>query len=122
MYKILIVEDDLGIAKAVEERIVSWDMQARSVADFRNVLAEFVEYEPHLVLLDLSLPFMNGYHWCREIRKVSRVPIVFVSSAAENMNIVMAMNMGADDYIAKPFDGDVLIAKIQAVSFRIYQG
>ncbi len=63
MYRILIVEDDLGIAKAVEERIVSWDMQARSVADFRNVLAEFVEYEPHLVLLDLSLPFMNGYHW-----------------------------------------------------------
>ena len=120
MYKILIVEDDLGIAKAVEERIVSWDMQARSVADFRNVLAEFVEYEPHLVLLDLSLPFMNGYHWCREIRKVSRVPIVFVSSAAENMNIVMAMNMGADDYIAKPFDGDVLIAKIQALLRRTY--
>ena len=120
MYRILIVEDDLGIAKAVEERIVSWDMQAKCVTDFRNVLAEFVEYEPHLVLLDLSLPFMNGYHWCREIRKVSRVPIVCVSSAAENMNIVMAMNMGADDYIAKPFDGDVLIAKIQALLRRTY--
>lgn len=95
-------------------------MQARSVEDFRNVTSEFAQYTPHLVLLDISLPFMNGYHWCREIRKVSKVPIVFISSASDNMNIVMAMNMGADDFIAKPFDGEVLIAKICAILRRTY--
>ena len=106
MYKIMIVEDDLGIREAVEAKIRSWDMQARGVEDFRNVTSEFAQYAPHLVLLDISLPFMDGYHWCREIRKVSKVPIVFISSASDNMNIVMAMNMGADDFIAKPFDTD----------------
>ena len=87
--------------------------------NFRNVLAEFSEYDPHLVLLDISLPF-NGYHWCGEIRKVSKVPILFISSASDNMNIVMAMNMGADDFIAKPFDLNVLTAKIQAMLRRTY--
>lgn len=120
MYKIMIVEDDLGIREAVEAKIRSWDMQARSVEDFRNVTSEFAQYAPHLVLLDISLPFMDGYHWCREIRKVSKVPIVFISSASDNMNIVMAMNMGADDFIAKPFDGEVLIAKICAILRRTY--
>lgn len=120
MYRILIVEDDRGIAGEVEQRIKSWDMDAKCAADFRNVTTEFAEYEPHLVLLDISLPYMNGYHWCREIRKVSRVPIVFISSAADNMNIIMAMNMGADDFIAKPFDGEVLIAKVQALLRRSY--
>lgn len=120
MYRILIVEDDRGIAGEVEQRIKSWDMDAKCAGDFRNVTAEFAEYEPHLVLLDISLPYMNGYHWCREIRKVSRVPIVFISSAADNMNIIMAMNMGADDFIAKPFDGEVLIAKVQALLRRSY--
>lgn len=120
MYRVLIIEDDLGIARAVRDRIVSWGMQAKCIEDFHNVVAEFVAYEPHLVLLDLALPFMNGYHWCSEIRKVSKVPIIFVSSAADNMNIVMAMNLGADDYIAKPFDGDVLIAKLQALLRRTY--
>lgn len=120
MYKILIVEDDQGIREAVEAKIRSWDMQARSVEDFRNVTSEFAQYAPHLVLLDISLPFMDGYHWCREIRKVSKVPIVFISSASDNMNIVMAMNMGADDFIAKPFDGEVLIAKICAILRRTY--
>lgn len=120
MYRILIVEDDRGIAGEVEQRIKSWDMDAKCAGDFRNVTAEFAGYEPHLVLLDISLPYMNGYHWCREIRKVSRVPIVFISSAADNMNIIMAMNMGADDFIAKPFDGEVLIAKVQALLRRSY--
>lgn len=120
MYKIMIVEDDQGIREAVEAKIRSWDMQARSVEDFRNVTSEFAQYAPHLVLLDISLPFMDGYHWCREIRKVSKVPIVFISSASDNMNIVMAMNMGADDFIAKPFDGEVLIAKICAILRRSY--
>ena len=119
-YRVLIVEDDRGIAEAVEESLSGWDMLPRTVTDFRNVLAEFADYQPHLVLMDISLPFMNGYHWCREIRKTASVPIVFISSASDNMNIVMAMNMGADDFIAKPFDQSVLIAKIQALLRRTY--
>lgn len=120
MYRILIVEDDRGIAEAIKEQAQMWDLQAKCVQNFRNVLSEFAEYEPHLVLLDIALPFFNGYHWCSEIRKVSKVPILFISSASDNMNIVMAMNMGADDFIAKPFDQSVLIAKIQAMLRRTY--
>ena len=120
MYRILIVEDDRGIAQAIQQQAQMWELDARSVQNFRNVLAEFSEYDPHLVLLDISLPFFNGYHWCGEIRKVSKVPIIFISSAADNMNIVMAMNMGADDFISKPFNQSVLIAKIQAMLRRTY--
>ena len=120
MYRILIVEDDPGIASAMEQQAKLWDFDVRCVADFRNVMADFAEYNPHLVLLDIGLPFFNGYHWCSEIRKVSKVPILFISSASDNMNIVMAVNMGADDFIAKPFDQSVLIAKIQAILRRTY--
>lgn len=120
MYRILIVEDDRGIAQAVKERTGMWGLQAECVRDFRNVMAEFAQYDPHLVLLDIGLPFFNGYHWCSEIRKVSKVPVIFISSASDNMNIVMAVNMGGDDFIAKPFDGEVLIAKIQALLRRTY--
>lgn len=120
MYKILIIEDDRGIAEAIEEQAKRWDLQPYIVQNFRNVMAEFAEVDPHLVLLDISLPFYNGYHWCSEIRKVSKVPVVFISSASDNMNIVMAMNMGADDFIAKPFDQTVLMAKIQAMLRRTY--
>lgn len=120
MYRILIVEDDIKIAQAVQTYIQSWDMQAKYVENFRNVLSEFAEYNPHLVLMDISLPFFNGYHWCSEIRKSSKIPIIFISSASDNMNIVMAMNMGADDFIAKPFDLEVLMAKLQAMLRRTY--
>ena len=120
MYKILIVEDDRGIAEAIKEQAKMWDLQAQCVPNFRNVLADFADYDPHLVLLDIALPFFNGYHWCSEIRKVSKVPIIFISSASDNMNIVMAMNLGADDFIAKPFDQGVLMAKIQAMLRRTY--
>ena len=120
MYRILIVEDDMGIAEAIKKQLQMWDLDAKYVEDFRNVLSEFSAYNPHLILLDISLPFYNGYHWCSEIRKVSKVPIIFISSASDNMNIVMAMNMGADDFIAKPFDQSVLVAKIQAVLRRTY--
>ena len=119
-YRILIVEDDPGIAEAVQTRIEQWDLEARRVKNFRNVMAEFGEYQPHLVLLDIILPFFDGYHWCNEIRRVSKVPIIFISSASDNMNIVMAMNLGADDFICKPFDGAVLVAKIQAMLRRTY--
>ena len=120
MYRILIVEDDRGIAEAIRTQIEMWNMHAQCVQNFREVLGEFVSYDPHLILLDIKLPFFNGYHWCNEIRKVSKVPIIFISSAADNMNIVMAMNMGADDFIAKPFDQSVLMAKIQALLRRTY--
>lgn len=120
MYRILIVEDDMGIAAAMKKQIEMWNLEARRVENFRNVLEEFSDFDPQLVLLDISLPFYNGYYWCAEIRKFSKVPIIFVSSASDNMNIVMAMNMGGDDFIAKPFDLNVLTAKIQAILRRTY--
>ena len=120
MYNILIVEDDRTIAGAMKKHIDAWGFNARCAEDFRNIMEEFADFNPQLVLLDIYLPFFNGYHWCSEIRKVSKVPIVFISSASDNMNIVMAMNMGGDDFIAKPFDLNVLTAKIQAILRRTY--
>ena len=120
MYKILIIEDDMAMAQAIEKEMKAWGNDARYVTGFQNVLSEFAQYGPHLVLLDITLPFYNGYHWCSEIRKVSSVPVIFISSAADNMNIIMAMNMGGDDFIAKPFALSVLTAKIQAILRRTY--
>ena len=120
MYNIFIVEDDRTIARAMKSHIEAWGFNARMAEDFRNIMEEFAEFNPQLVLLDISLPFFNGYHWCSEIRKVSKVPIVFISSASDNMNIVMAMNRGGDDFIEKPFDLNVLTAKVQAILRRTY--
>lgn len=120
MYRIFIVEDDSTIASAMERQITQWGFSVRCAQNFQDIMTEFQEFEPHLVLLDRMLPFFGGYHWCSEIRKISTVPIVFVSSAADNMNIVMAMNMGGDDFIAKPFDMNVLMAKLQAILRRTY--
>lgn len=120
MYKILIIEDDLVIAESLKKHLSKWDYEVEYVTDFKDVLKQFILYEPQLVLMDLSLPFFNGYHWCSEIRKLSKVPIIFISSANENMNIVMAINMGGDDFIAKPFDLAVIVAKIQALLRRAY--
>lgn len=120
MYKILIVEDDRGIAQGMQNLLSTWDLEAKIVTDFRQVLQIFSDYAPHLVLLDISLPFYNGFYWCQKIREVSKTPIIFISSAADNMNIVMAVNMGGDDFIAKPFDANVLVAKVQAMLRRTY--
>ena len=120
MYKILVVEDDETIVQIVKRYLESWGYEVFQVEDFSHVLQEFVQKDPQLVLLDLKLPFYNGFHWCEEIRKVSQVPVLFLSSAADNMNMVMAMSRGADDFIAKPFDLDVLAAKVQAVIRRTY--
>lgn len=119
-YKIMIVEDDAVIAQEIAENLESWGMQTNIVQDLSQVMKEFARCMPHLVLMDISLPFYNGYYWCSEIRKVSKVPVIFLSSASENMNIVMAMNMGGDDFIAKPFDFSVLSAKVQAMLRRAY--
>ena len=120
MYKIYIVEDDKGIADGITSCLGNWGMEGRVVSDFMKVLEEVQEYEPHLIIMDITLPYMGGYHWCQEIRKKSSVPIIFISSATDNMNIVMAINMGADDFIAKPFDQSVLIAKVTALLRRTY--
>lgn len=120
MYRLLIVEDDMGISQAIKEQARVWGLDAAYVEDFRNVMSEFAAFSPHLVLLDISLPFYDGYHWLSEIRKVSQVPVIFISSASDNMNIVMAVNMGGDDFIVKPFDQSVLMAKIQAMLRRTY--
>lgn len=120
MYKILIVEDDEGIAESLSRQISSWDMEPHLISDFHKVMQEFAAVSPHLVLLDIMLPFYNGYYWCSEICRVSKVPIVFLSSASDNMNIVMAMNMGGDDFVAKPFSLEVLTAKVQAILRRTY--
>lgn len=120
LYRILIVEDDEEIAGAIRQQLQMWNLEGRCVGDFANVVDEFLEYEPHLVLMDITLPFYNGYHWCGEIRRISKVPVIFISSASDKMNIVMAMNMGGDDFIAKPFDFDVMMAKIQAMLRRTY--
>ncbi len=121
MYRILIVEDDAVIASVIEEQLKKWGYEARRAEDFSNVMSEFGSFSPHLVLMDITLPFFNGYHWCSEIRKISKLPIIFLSSASDHMNIVMAINMGGDDFIAKPFDIDVLVAKIQAMLRRTYE-
>lgn len=120
MYKIFLVEDDETIAKMVKNHLEKWDYKVRIAQKFDRIMEEFVDYEPQLVLMDIGLPFYNGYHWCTQIRKVSNVPVVFLSSAADNMNIVMAVTMGADDFIAKPFDMQVLTVKIQAILRRSY--
>ena len=120
MYRIFLVEDDAVIAAAVKRHLEGWGCEVACAEDFAHVLAEFERCSPQLVLLDISLPFYNGYHWCSEIRRVSDVPVMFISAASDSMNIVMAMNMGADDFIAKPFDLDVLTAKIQALMRRVY--
>lgn len=120
MYKIFLVEDDETIAKMVKNHLEKWDYKVRIAQKFDRIMEEFADYEPQLVLMDIGLPFYNGYHWCTQIRKVSNVPVVFLSSAADNMNIVMAVTMGADDFIAKPFDMQVLTVKIQAILRRSY--
>ena len=120
MHRILVVEDDPIIAAAIKKHIESWGCEVSCVSDFANVMGEFAAFDPQLVMLDISLPYYNGYHWCGEIRRVSTVPVIFISSASDNMNIVMAINMGADDFISKPFDLNVLTAKVQAILRRAY--
>ena len=120
MYRIFLVEDDETIARLIKKHLEKWEYEVSTVQDFGNVLGEFAVCDPQLVLLDIRLPFYNGHYWCTQIRQVSKVPIIFLSSVSDNMNIVMAMNMGADDFIPKPFDLEVLTAKLQALLRRSY--
>ncbi len=120
-YRILIVEDDKSIASSIAAGVERWGWTAQCVTNFQAVTEDFVSFAPQLVLMDLSLPFFNGYHWCAEIRKLSKVPVIFLSSASDNLNIVMAMNLGGDDFLAKPFSMEVLFAKMQALLRRTYE-
>jgi len=120
MYKVFLAEDDDGIANAIIKRLSDWEFEVRRADNYRDFLGEFREFDPHIVLLDISLPFYNGFHWCSEIRQFSKCPVVFISSASDNLNIVTAMNMGGDDFIAKPFDLSVMVAKVQAILRRSY--
>ncbi|MCQ4935255.1 response regulator transcription factor [Anaerotignum propionicum] len=119
-YKILVVEDDSIISAEIQKHFIAWGFEVQTVCNFEAVFSQFAMFEPHLVILDISLPFYNGYYWCTEIRKVSKIPIIFLSSTSDNMNIIMAMNMGGDDFVAKPFDLAVLSAKVQAMIRRAY--
>ncbi|HEM2833293.1 response regulator transcription factor [Streptococcus suis] len=120
MQKILLIEDDKTISQLVAKNLINWGYQVQEVQDFQTVLEQMEEFQPHLILLDIGLPFFNGYYWCQEIRKTSRVPIMFLSSHDQPMDIVMAINMGADDYVTKPFEMTVLLAKIQGLLRRTY--
>lgn len=120
MYRILIVEDDEVIAQSVKKVLSQWNYEVECTHDFKDIVSQFVAFNPHLVLLDISLPYFNGYHWCQEIRRISQIPIIFLSSMSDNMNIVMAINMGGDDFISKPFDSNIMVAKTQALLRRTY--
>ena len=120
MYRILIVEDDMTIAKVLAAHLEKWGYETRCAENFKNIMNDFLDFEPQLLMLDIGLPFFNGFHWCQEIRKVSQLPIMFLSSLDDNMNIVMAMNMGGDEFIEKPFDLNVVTAKVQALLRRTY--
>lgn len=120
MYRILVVEDDGIIAAQIAKYLTKWGYEVETVRDFADVMGQFAAYDPQLVLMDIGLPFYNGYYWCGEIRKISQVPIIFISSASDNMNVVMAVNMGGDDFVTKPFDLEILQAKVQALLRRAY--
>ena len=120
MYRIMIIEDDETIAAVMDKQLTSWGYKVALAEDFSKIMEKFKDFSPQLVLLDLSLPFYNGFHWCREIREISKVPIVFISSASDNMSLVTALHQGADDFIPKPFDLSVLVAKVQAILRRTY--
>lgn len=119
-FKIMIVEDDEVICQSLKNHLSGWGYQTKNIIDFQNVENEILKYMPQLIILDIGLPFFNGFYWCQKIREQSKIPIVFLSSTSDNMNIVMAMNMGGDDFIAKPFDITVLLAKINAILRRTY--
>jgi len=120
VFKIMIVEDDPKMREIVLENINKWGFEGFALTDFSAVLSEFIKFEPHLLLLDINLPAFDGFYWCSKIREISRVPIIFISSRESNMDIIMAMNMGGDDYLQKPFSLEVLMAKINALLRRTY--
>ena len=119
-YKVMIIEDDLNAAQSISNFLEAWGFQCIYLENFQEVTEEFVKYKPEIVLLDITLPRYNGYYWCEEIRKISKVPIIFISSISDNLNMILAMNMGGDDFVTKPFDLNFLLAKINSLLRRTY--
>ncbi|MDU7531789.1 MAG: response regulator transcription factor [Peptoniphilus harei] len=120
-WKIFLVEDDKVIAEEIERHLNFWNYEIKIAEDFQNIFDDFKSFHPDLVLMDVALPFYNGYHWCKIIRKNSKVPILFISAADENLNLIMAMDLGADDYLTKPFELELLQIKIRALLRRAYE-
>jgi DNA-binding response OmpR family regulator len=121
IYKILIIEDDINMTEIVKKILERWGFSAYICENFDDILKLFVEIDPHILLLDINIPAFDGFYWCKKIREISSVPIVFVSSRDSSMDIIMAVNSGGDDYIQKPFDSNVLVAKLQAIIRRTYE-
>ncbi|EGT4968072.1 TPA: response regulator transcription factor [Clostridioides difficile] len=120
MFKIMVVEDDVSLKNIIAKCLTKWGHDVHQIENLENIIEEFKNYNPELVLLDINLPFYDGFHWCNEIRKISKVPIIFISSRNSNMDVIMGVNLGADDYIQKPFSVDVLVAKVNALLRRTY--
>ncbi|MFP7300508.1 response regulator transcription factor [Neobacillus niacini] len=120
MYRIMMIEDDDKIRRIVADTLKKWQYDVVEVTQFDQVLTDFEQTNPHLILLDINLPVFDGFYWCQQIRAISKVPIIFLSSRNQNMDIIMAINMGGDDFIQKPFDLDILVAKVSALIRRKY--
>lgn len=117
---IFIVEDDFVLAKEIKLRLEKYGYTAQTVVDLQNITNEVLIANPKLILMDINLPYKDGFQWCNEIRRFLKVPIIFISSRDSDMDIIMSINMGGDDYIVKPFSIQLLIAKVQAVFRRAY--
>ncbi len=120
LFKLLLIEDDQSLFNEVKERLAGWSYEVEGISNFNKVMQEFTDYKPDLVIIDIQLPKFDGFHWCRLIRNVSKVPIIFLSSRDHPTDMVMSMQLGADDFVQKPFHFDVLIARIQAILRRVY--
>ncbi|MHB8063631.1 MAG: winged helix-turn-helix domain-containing protein [Ruminiclostridium sp.] len=120
-YRIFLVEDDVMLSEEISKLLTKWGYDVRIAEMFDNILDEFVKAQPHIVLMDINIPSFDGFHWCKKIRAISGVPIIFISSRDSSMDIIMGMNNGGDDYIQKPFENAVLIAKLQAILRRTYE-
>ena len=121
LYKVFLVEDDYSMSDAVKTLLEKWGFKVFICDDYENVLNTFKEINPHIIIMDINIPYKDGFYWCKEIRKLSNVPILFISSRDSNMDVIMGINNGGDDYIQKPFDSSILIAKIQAIIRRCYE-
>ncbi|MCM3244259.1 MULTISPECIES: response regulator transcription factor [Cytobacillus] len=120
MFKVLLIEDDASLFSEIKDRLSQWSYEVHGIHDFSGVMKEFAGIQPDLVIIDIQLPKFDGFHWCRMIRSHSNVPIIFLSSRDHPTDMVMSMQLGADDFVQKPFHFEVLIAKIQAILRRVY--
>lgn len=120
LFKLLLIEDDRTLCKEIKDRLAAWSYDVYDITNFETIMQEFSDVKPDLVIIDIQLPKFDGFHWCRMIRTHSSVPIIFLSSRDHPTDMVMSMQLGADDYVQKPFHFDVLIAKIQAILRRVY--